>query len=133
MSSFLLRKYHKDKILINPFYLSGDLYPLINNGYNEMIENKQGTPVEKTYTNPVRISTLKKHIEKRDNTGTPVVIEKYVYFMISDYQTIVDVRLEFEYEGNTMKVTQRKPLIKYGAIHGYEYELKNLTEGNFYA
>lgn len=133
MSSFLLRKYHKDKININPFSLSGNLYPLINNGHDEMIEDKQGIPVPKSYANPVRIATLKKNITKKDSTGTPVTIEKYVWFMISDWQTIVDVRLEFEYEGKTLKVTQRKEIKKFGAIHGYEYELKDLTRSNFHA
>ena len=129
----MLIKYNKEKILINPFTLSGNLYPLSDNGYGRMIENKDGIPVSKSYTNPVRISFEKKWIQKRDSSGTPVAIAQRVYYMISDNTTPVDIRLEFVYNNITLKVTQRKELRKYNTLIGYEYELKNLTEENFYA
>ena len=129
----MLIKYNKEKILINPFILSGNLYPLIDDGYGNMIENKNGIPVEMDYTNPVRISTYKRQVQKRDSSGTPVYVEQRVYYMISDNITPVDLRLEFVYNGISLKIMQRKELRKYNTLIGYEYELKNLTEGNFYA
>lgn len=119
--------------MINSFLLSGELRLLIDNGYGQMIEDKTNSPIIKTYENPVRISFEKKWIQKQDVSGTPVTIEKRVYYMISDYETIVDVGLEFIYHGIRLKVMQRKLLIKFGALIGYEYELKNLTEGNYIA
>jgi hypothetical protein len=113
--------------------LSGKLYPLIDNGHGNLIENRNGVPTPKSYVNPVRISTLKKTIQKKDDSGTPVSIEKYYYFMISDYETIVDLRLEFVYFSKTLKVTQRRELKKFSGVIGYEYELKDITEGVIYA
>lgn len=133
MSAVFLRKYHKERIDINPFVLSGNLYSLIDNGCGGMIENKSAVPDIKTYTNPVRISHEKRTIQTRDNTGTPVTTEKRVYYMISDYETPVDIRLEFIYNDFNFKVLQRKKIIKYGSLIGYEYELQNLTEGRFNA
>jgi len=132
MSGAMLRKYHKERILINPFSLSGNLYPLIDNGYGENIEDKNGIPVVKNYTKPVRISYEKKWIKKIQEDSSPIIYEKRVYYMVSDYETIVDVRLEFTYNGIDLKVTQRKELRKYNTLIGYEYELKELTGGNIY-
>ena len=129
----MLIKYHKERILLNPFTLSGNLYPLTNDGYGNQIEDKNGVLIPKSYVNPVRISFEKKWIQKRDTSGTPVSVEQRVYYMISDNVTPVDIRLEFVYQGITLKVMQRKELRKYNTLIGYEYELKNLTEDNFYA
>jgi len=133
LSAALLIRANKDKIKNNPYSLSGNLYPVIDNGYGEFLEDMGGVPVPKSYTNPVRISHRKRWGISRDSSGTPVSIEIYEYFMISDNQTVVDVGLRFSFSGANLKVTQRKPLIKYNTIIGYEYELKNLTEGNFNA
>lgn len=129
----MLIKYNKEKILINPFILSGNLYPLIDDGYGNMIENKNGVPEVKTYINPVRISTYKRQVQKRNDSGTPIYVEQRVYYMISDNITPVDLRLEFVYNNISLKITQRKELRKYNTLIGYEYELKNLTGDNFYA
>ena len=133
MSAALLITANKEKIKLNPFSLSGNLYPLIDNGFGEMIEDTTGVLISVSYTNPVRISHRKKWGLKRDSSGTPVSIEIYEFFMISDNETIVDEDLIFTFQGVVLKVTQRKSLIKYNTIIGYEYELKNLTEGSFNA
>jgi len=126
----MLRKYHKDRINLNPFTLSGDSYPLVDNGYEEDIEDKAGVPTVESYTNPVRISFQKKWIKKIMEDSSPIIYEKRVYFMISDYQTVVDIGLEFTYNSIELKVMQIKKLIKYNTLIGYEYELKDKTEGS---
>jgi len=133
LSAALLITANKEKIKLNPFSLSGNLYPFIDNGYGEMIEDTTGVLISVSYVNPVRISHRKRWGLFRDSSGTPVNIEIYEYFMISDNKTIVDEDLIFVFQGVKLKVTQRKPLIKYNTIIGYEYELKNLTEGSFNA
>ena len=127
----MLRIAYKKRIQINSFSLSGNLYPLVDNGHGGFNEDEDATPEEKSYTNAVRISHLKKGIKKVES-GKPFFIEQRVYYMISDYETIVDKRLEFVYNGINLKVMQRKEIIKYGFIIGYEYELKELTEAILY-
>jgi hypothetical protein len=132
MSAAILRTLNKQKIALNPFSLSGDLYPLIDNGHGRYNENKNAVPEVKTYTNNVRISFTTKSIRKIEN-GSPIYIQQRVYFMISDYETIVDNRLEFDYYGVMLKVIQRRDLRKDSSLIGYEYELKELTEAVLYA
>ena len=133
MSVALLIQANKDKIKLNPYSLSGNLYPLVDSGHGEFIEDLTAVPVPKTYTNKVRISHRERWGLQRDHTGTPVNIKIHEFFMISDNVTIVDIGLRFSYQGFNLKVTQRKPLLKYDSIICYEYELKNLTEGSFHA
>lgn len=119
-----------EKIQNNPFFLSGDLYPLIDNGYGGLIEDYSDTPAPISYTNPVRISTVKKQIKQNKTDSSPyVTVEKHI--MISDKNTIVDLRLEFFYNGLKLKVMTREKLIKFGEIFGYQYELNNITQENF--
>jgi hypothetical protein len=132
MSAALLIRAHKEKIQINPFSLSGILYPEIDNGYGEMVDDRSVIPTSIEYDNDVRISFLKQNIQKRNSAGTSVSVEKYVYFMISDNETIVDERLEFTYNNIDLRVTQRKEIRKFETLIGYEYELKDLTEKDFY-
>lgn len=133
MSAALLIKANKDKIKLNSFSLSGNLYPLKDNGYGEMVENLAGVPTPKSYTNKVRISHRERWGIQKDSSGSPISIKIHEYFMISDNETIVDIGLRFTFNGVDLKVTQRKTLIKYNTIIGYEYELKNLTEDTFNA
>jgi len=132
MSAAMLRTLNKEKIALNPFSLSGDLYPLVDNGHGRYNENKNAIPEVKTYTNNVRISFTTKSIRKIEN-GSPIYIQQRVYFMISDYETLVDNRLEFDYYGVMLKVIQRRDLRKDSSLIGYEYELKELTEAVLYA
>jgi hypothetical protein len=131
MSAVLLVKCHKEKIKINPFILSGDLYPLKDNGYGEFVEDRNLPPIVKTYANKVRVSFLKRQIQKLDANKTPVTIEQRYYYMISDNETKIDLRLEFNYNGVVLKVKQRKELRKFNSLIGYEYELNNITEGSY--
>lgn len=131
MIANILINIFRNKINLNPFYLTGLLYPLIDNGYSALVENRSGIPETKIYTLPVRISTKKKAIKKTNSDNTPVVYED-VYMMVSDINTIVDERLEFIYKEVTLKVIKRVPQRKYGILIGYEYELKDITEGNIW-
>ena len=133
MNADMLIKAFKDRIKINPYTLNGNLYPLVDNGDGEMIEDKDATPEEKSYTNPVRISTRDKWMLERQLHTTPVTGQLLDWFMVSDNETVVDKRLEFTYSNMDFKVTQRKEQKKHGELIGYEYELKDLTEGNTYA
>jgi len=132
MSAAMLRTANKQKIALNPFSLSGDLYPLVDNGHGRYNENKDAVPELKIYTNNVRISFTTKPIRKIEN-GSPIYIQQRVYFMISDYETLVDNRLEFVYNGTRLKVIQRRELRKYNSLIGYEYELKELSVAVLYA
>lgn len=114
------------KIGINPFQLSGALYPLIDNGHGSVREDRAAIPEPKIYTNPVRISKTKGPVKKTNDNTTPPVYEE-TYFMVSDHLTLVDVRLEFTYNDMKFKVMKREPLAKYGFI-GYQYELDDITE-----
>lgn len=128
MSAVLLRKAHKKRILINPFYLSGILPDVVDNGYGEMIEAEGASPAEVIFDNPVRIGYTKKWIMKRNEGNTPIYVEKRVYHMISDHETEIDVGLEFEYrDGVNLKVKNRKVLRKFNNIIGYEYEIQDIT------
>ena len=122
---------YKKKIEINSFYLSGVLYPLINNGHDNFIEDRSATPEEKSYVNPVRISTVKKPIKKTKADSTPYGYED-VFIMVSDNETIIVERLEFNYQNNRLKIIKRDPKIKYGTIFGYEYELSDITSEAVY-
>lgn len=132
MSAALLISALKEKIGINPFSLSGVLYPLESNGHGGFRENKNTTPAAMEYTNSVRIGFQIKKIRKVEKDEA-LYFEKRVYFMLSDNLTPVDIRLEFDYNGVTLKVMQRKELRKYNTVIGYEYELDELTEGALYA
>lgn len=122
---------YKKRIQNNPFTLSGVLYPLVDNGYGEMIEDKQGISVNKSYTNHVRISTKKRWTLDQKDNKTPVTTDITVWYMISDNETAVDIRLYFTYANFNFKITQRKKIIKHGVLIGYEYELKDVTEDNY--
>jgi hypothetical protein len=122
----------ENKIRLNPFYLTGKLYPLKGNDYNNPIEDRTATPQEIRYLNPVRISTIKKPIKKTKDTTTPVTYED-VFIMVSDNETIVAERLEFNYQNNTLKIIKRVPIRKYQETFEYEYELKDITSGAVYA
>ena len=126
MSAILLRKLNQEKILANPFTLSGNLYPVIGNGYGSFIRQPGALPVIKTYTNPVRISTEKSAIKRTLDNGTPYITEQRVYYMISDYLTLVDIGLEFVYNDINLRVKKIRELIKYGQLIGYEYELEEI-------
>lgn len=132
MSAALLISALKEKIAINPFSLSGNLYPLESNGHGGTRENKNGTPSIISYDSDVRISFQIKKIHKIVKSEV-LYFEKRVYFMLSDSLTAVSVRLEFDYNGVTLKVMQRKELRKYNTLIGYEYELEEITEGVLYA
>ena len=132
MSAKIMIDSFKKKIQINPFYLTGILYPLIDNENDSFIEDRAITPENKIYTNPVRISTKNKNIKKTEADSTPYTFEK-VFFMVSDNETVVDERLEFNYKENSFKITKRIPVRKYNDIIGYEYELKDITEKILYA
>jgi hypothetical protein len=121
------RELFKNKILNNSFDLTGDLYPLVDNGYGQYIENRSGVAIEKTYTNPVRIYRIKKAVKKLNDTETPYIFEE-VYNMQSDHETAVDVRLEFFYNGLKFKIKSRESLVKFGGVIGYQYELDEITE-----
>ena len=133
MNADMLIKAFKNRIQINPFILSGNLYPLVDNGDGEMIEDTAATPTLKRYTNPVRISTRDKWMLDRRLHTTPVTSQLLDWYMVSDNETVVDERLEFTYANMDFKVTQRKEQRKHGELIGYEYELKDLTEGETYA
>lgn len=124
---------HKKRIQNNPFNLSGNLYPLKSDGYEGFIEDKNGVPVLKTYTNPVRISTRKPWTMEKKDGETPVNTDIFVWYMVSDNKTIIDVRLYFTYNEFNFKVTNRKVLRKHGFLFGHEYELEDVTEGVFNA
>lgn len=126
----LLRKTIRDDILINPFQLSGNLYPEIINNYGSLIRDPSGIPVVKTYDHPVRISTRKSPIKETLDKQTPEVYETKIYIMLSDYETIVDIKLEFEYNGLNFRVKKSRDLIKLGEIFGYEYELEEVGAGS---
>lgn len=132
MSAVLLRRAWKEKININPFLLSGILYPVIDNGYGEMIENRENGE-EAYFDSPVRVGYTKKWIMKRDEGSTPIYVERRVYHMISDHETEVDIGLEFEYKDEVkLKVLNRKVIRKYETIIGYEYEMKDITRNQEY-
>lgn len=122
-----LRKGKQQGININPFILTGDLYPLINNGHDSFIEDRTAVPEIKTYTSPVRVAKKKKAVKKTNDKNTPSLYEE-VYYMESDYETIVDERLEFSYQGMKFKVVKREPLARTDII-GYQYELDDITQG----
>lgn len=122
----LLKKSIKDKININPLQLSGNVYPVVDNGYGSLIKEPDGIPEDKIYTNPVRISTEKRKIKNTKDNQTPETYEKRIYFMISDYETVIDIDLEFVYNSLNMRVKKYRELIKYGEIYGYEYELEEI-------
>lgn len=124
----LMRKTIKHDININPFQLTGYLYPEIDNGYGSMIRDPAGVPVLTNYANPVRISTEKRYIKKTNDNQTPETYEKRIYFMLSDYETQVDTKLEFEYNGINLRVKKVRDLIKFGDIIGYEYELEEVGD-----
>lgn len=128
MSDIILQKLTKQNINRNPFKLSGILYSLIDNGYGEMIEDR-AAPVVKNYVNPVRIFRKKKLIKSTMDNSTPYVYED-VYYLLSDYETEVDVRLEFEYNFIKFKIKTKEKLIKYEKIIGFQYELDEITEAN---
>ena len=44
---------YKNKIALNPFKLSGLLYPLQDNSFGSYIENRSGIPQQKIYKNLV--------------------------------------------------------------------------------
>jgi len=115
------------KIEINPFVLTGVLYPLKSNNNDSFIEDREAAPDPKVYTNPVRIAKTKRPVKKTDDSSTPPVFEE-TYFLISDNETLVDIRLEFDYEGMKFKVMKREPLKKHGIIIVYQYELNDITE-----
>lgn len=121
-----LRKGKQQGININPFILSGVLYPLVDNGYGSSREDRSAIPDPKSYTNPVRIAKKKKSVKKTNDNNTPPVYEE-VYYMESDYETIVDERLEFAYQGMKFKVMKREALARTDII-GYQYELDDITE-----
>lgn len=133
MSAKILKKTFKDRIKINPFTLTGNLYPLVDNGDGDMIEDRNATPESKSYTKHVRISTRKKWVMEKKHDQTPVNTQIFDWYMISDNETIVDERLEFTYHNMNFKVTKRKENRKYGEVIGYEYELKDITEDSTYA
>ena len=132
MSAKIMIDSFKKKIQFNPFYLIGVLYPLIDNGNDSFIEDRTVTPENKVYNYPVRISTKEKNIKKTKDNSTPYTNEE-VFFMVSDNRTVVDERLEFNYNENSFKITKRIPIRKYNDIIGYEYELKDITEEILYA
>ena len=132
MSAKIMIDSFKKKIQLNPFYLTGILYPLIDNENDSFIEDRTATPGNKIYTNPVRISTKNKNIKKTEADSTPYTFEE-VFFMVSDNETVVDERLEFNYKENSFKITKRIPVRKYNDIIGYKYELKDITEKILYA
>ena len=132
MSAKIMIDSFKKKIQFNPFYLIGVLYPLIDNGNDSFIEDRAVTPENKVYNYPVRISTKKKNIKKTKDNSTPYTNEE-VFFMVSDNRTVVDERLQFNYNENSFKITKRIPIRKYNDIIGYEYELKDITEEILYA
>ncbi len=114
-------------IEINPHILTGELYPLIDNNFESQREDREATPELKVYVNPVRIVKKKAQVKKTNDNTTPIVYEE-VWFMISDNETIVDVRLEFDYEGMKFKVKKRESEKRYGIITGYQYKLDDITE-----
>lgn len=114
------------KININPFQLSGVLYPLVDNEHGSVREDRAAIPESKIYTNPVRIAKTKGSVKNTNDNTTPPVYEE-TYFMVSDHNTLVDVRLEFNYNDMKFKVMKREPLAKLGII-GYQYELDDITE-----
>ena len=122
----LLKKNFLDKIAINPFQLFGYLFPTIDNGYGQTIREPGGVPELKIYTNPVRIFTEKRPIKNTNDQKTPETFEKRIYIMISDSDTIVDIELEFEYDGVNLRVKKMRPLVKGTTIYGYEYELEEV-------
>lgn len=130
MSAPILIRENKNKIRINPFKLSGNLYPLVYNQQGSYIEDRNSEPEKITYNNDVRIGFQIKKIKKIEN-GNVLFYEQKVYFMLSDNETVVAKGLEFEYRNIKLKVIQRKELIKFNTIIGYEYELKDITEGNY--
>ena len=125
MSAELLRQGVVDKIAINPFVLTGLLYATKDNGYGTLIRDLSSPPEEKTYSNPVRIGTTKKPIKKTLDADTPIVYEN-VYFMLSDWETVVDEKLEFLYFGVSLRVEKTRPLVKFDEVFGYEYELREV-------
>jgi hypothetical protein len=122
-----MQKAVKKNIQNNPFSLSGDLYNVIDNGYGQNIEDRSSPAVEKSYANDVRIFRIRKNVKQIANSETPYIYEE-VYHMQSDHETPVDVRLEFSYNEFKFKVKNRWPIIKYGGLVGYQYELDEITE-----
>ena len=70
----MLRIAYKKRIQNNPFSLSGDLYPLVDNGHGGYNEDTDATPEVKSYTNDVRISHLKKGIKQ---SGTADIADEH--------------------------------------------------------
>ena len=123
----LLKQGIKNKIQINPFSLSGSIYPQKDNGYGQQIDDLSASAVATSYTNDIRIFRKKKNVKVTNEINTPYTYEE-IYYMISDYETIVDTRLIFTYNSIKLVVKTREPIIKYGAIIGYQYELDEITE-----
>jgi hypothetical protein len=129
LSAAILRNAWKEKINQNPFSLSVTVYPVKDNGYGNDVEDKDSSPDTVKYTNSVRVGFRKKHIRKMDESGTPIYLERRVYFMVSDHETEIDIGLEFTYQGVSLKVMQRREIRKHSSLIGYEYELKEQTTG----
>jgi hypothetical protein len=125
----MLIKANKDRIQLNPFILSGVLYPLIDLGNDETGEDRSATSDPKNYTNPVRISTRKRWMLNKNEKDTPVNTQLFDWYMISDNETLIDEQLEFTYQDMDFKVTNIREINKYGELIGYEYELTDITEG----
>ena len=121
-----LKKGKLQGIALNSFQLQGDLYPLVDNGHGSFREDRSASPELKIYTNPVRVVKGKAKPKNTNDSNTPIVYED-IYLLLSDYDTIVDVRLEFEYEDMKFKVMKIEPLTKHGVIIEYQYELKDIT------
>jgi hypothetical protein len=121
------RKLFKEKIKNNPYSLSGVVYPQVDNGYGTMIENRAGVPTAKTYTNQVRIYRVKKAVKQIINNNAVYFYEE-IHEMQSDSDTVVDTRLEFTYNAIKFRVKLCEPIIKFGGIIGYQYEIDDITE-----
>ena len=127
MNATFMRKRIKDDIQNNPFSLVGNLYLLKDNGYGSNVEDTNKPSVEKSYTNDVRIFRKKRGVKTTNANKTPYTYEE-IYYMLSDYETVVDTKLIFIYNDIRFRVKTREPIIKYGSIIGYQYELDETTE-----
>jgi hypothetical protein len=131
MSVELARNGIKKLIAINPISgLTIKNYPLIDNGFGEMIPDLANPPVETILSNPVRIAKQKPRIQAYlTGEAGPYSLE-IVYYLISDYETITGISegAFFESGGKKWRLKRPDPLEFLSNIIGYQTELIEITE-----
>ena len=111
MSLAAARAAEEQRISLNPYTITYDVYSYVDNGYGKMVKDS----VASSASNTVRIAFERRPLRDVTNDNTPVTYQRVMY-LVSRYNEEIPQDVTFTYNGQTFKTRGSEPIHFFGGI-----------------